>query len=349
MTFMEIEPEDIYTFERKVLVDIRSPQEYKEFHIPKAINIPLFDDEEKKLIGMLYRQEGEQKAKAEGYSIASKKIEKLFAKFRSLKEEYKEVIIYCWRGGLRSQELCYVLDRAGIDVMRLKGGYRAYRQFILSDMEKRLKEMNFLVLTGKTGVGKSKILSLLKRKGIPVIDVEKLAKDRGSVFGKVGRRERVSQKMFDALLYEEIRGLNSSLVFMEDESRWVGNIHLPEALWKRKEMGIFIEIRTDIELRIKNILDEYTKEEGWKEDVISSLKKVRKYMGEENYKRVLNLLTAGDYEKAAELLIQEYYDRRYKYGGRPKIILEYKSMDEVVEELMDIYRGISESLSALNV
>lgn len=349
MTFMEIEPEDIYTFERKVLVDIRSPQEYKEFHIPKAINIPLFDDEEKKLIGMLYRQEGEERAKVEGYSIASKKIEELFAKFRSLKEEYKEVIIYCWRGGLRSQELCYVLDGAGIDVMRLKGGYRAYRQFILSDMERRLKEMNFLVLTGKTGVGKSKILSLLKRKGIPVIDVEELAKDRGSVFGKVGRKERVSQKMFDALLYEEIRGLNSSLLFMEDESRWVGNIHLPEALWKRKERGIFIEIRTDIELRIKNILEEYTREEGWKEDVISSLKKVRKYMGEENYRRVLNLLASEDYEKAVELLIREYYDRRYRYGGRPKIILEYKSMDEVVEELVDIYRGFSEGLSALNV
>ncbi|MDM7266187.1 MAG: tRNA 2-selenouridine(34) synthase MnmH [Aquificaceae bacterium] len=248
---MDIKPEDIYTLEERILVDIRSPSEYEEFHIPGAINIPIFEDEEKRLIGLVYRSEGVEKAKELGYEIAWKKLQSLLERFKKLKRDYKNVVVYCWRGGLRSQELCRVLRSMGIEVLRLEGGYRAYREFILRDMERLLEGKTFLVLTGKTGVGKTRLLRRLKEEGYPVIDLEALAQHRGSVFGRVGIKKRISQKMFDALLYEELKRINSDLLIVEDESRVIGNIHIPDSLWNKKEQGFFLEIETSLERRLK--------------------------------------------------------------------------------------------------
>lgn len=337
---MDIRPEEIYRLEDRILVDIRSPSEYEEFHIPGAINIPIFEDEEKRLIGLVYRREGVEKAKELGYEIAWEKLQSLLERFRNLKRDYKNVVVYCWRGGLRSQELCRVLRSMGIEVLRLEGGYRAYREFILRDMERLLEGKTFLVLTGKTGVGKTRLLRRLKEEGYPVIDLEAIAQHRGSVFGRVGIRKSVSQKMFDALLYEELRRINSDILIAEDESRVIGNIHIPESLWQKKEQGIFIEIEADLETRLKNIIEEYTAFEGWQEEIQRAINKIRKYLGEEKYKTAIGMLKNGQIEDLALFLMREYYDKIYKLNKRIHIRLHCSNEEECLMRVKEIYSNL---------
>ncbi len=341
MGYRDIEPEEIYTLKKKVLVDVRSPHEFEESHIPGAVNLPLFEDDEKRLIGFVYRTQGVDKAKELGESIAKGKLSLLHRKLKELKERYGNVVVYCWRGGMRSKGLCEAMDRMGLDLLRLKGGYRAYRKFILKDMERLLEGISFIVLTGKTGVGKTRVLKALKERGYPVLDLEAVAKDRGSVFGSVGIPDRVSQKMFDSLLYEIIRDIGSGWVFLEDESRRIGNLHIPEPLWKRKEEGVYVELRASLEVRVRNILEDYTSHGGWKEEALLAVRKIRKYLGEEKYRRVIELFEAQDYGAVVRFLIEEYYDRKYKRFGEPVFEVFCDYPEDCLRELERIYRELS--------
>jgi tRNA 2-selenouridine synthase len=341
MGYVDIDPERIYEFERKVILDVRSPQEFKEFHIPGAVNLPLFEDDEKRLIGYVYRTRGEEEAKKVGTEIALSKIENLAEKVRDLQREYGNVIVYCWRGGMRSKGFCEAMASFGIDTYRIRGGYRAYRRFILRDMERVLENIEFIVLTGKTGVGKTKILRMLKERGIPVIDLEGLAMDRGSVFGSVGIRERVSQKMFDSLLYEELRSVGEGFVFVEDESRWIGNLHIPEAFWRKKERGIYVEITAPLDLRIKNILQDYTSTEGWEEEAKRAILRIRKYLGPQKFSYVMERFSKGDYEEVVRFLIVEYYDRKYKQFGEPVVRISSEDPERCVAYLEDLLSRVS--------
>ncbi|MEN3028797.1 MAG: tRNA 2-selenouridine(34) synthase MnmH [Aquificaceae bacterium] len=334
---MDIKPEEIYLLEDRVLVDIRSPSEYQEFHIPGAINLPLFEDEEKRLIGMVYRGEGLEKARELGYDIAWKKFENLLQKFKELRERHRHVVLYCWRGGLRSQELCSVLSSVGVEVLRLEGGYRAYREFILKDMESLIRNRRFLVLTGKTGVGKTKLLRRLKEEGYPVIDLEGLARDRGSVFGKLGMGKGISQKLFDALLYEELRKLKENLLLVEDESRLIGKVHLPGIFWQKKEEGLFLEVEATYESRLKNLMEEYASFDGWQEEFKKSLLKIRKYLGEERYRKVLHLLEENRVEELALFLMTEYYDKTYRLQKKPLFRLDCSDFETCLEKLKGLY------------
>ncbi|MCS6875854.1 MAG: tRNA 2-selenouridine(34) synthase MnmH [Aquificaceae bacterium] len=343
---MEIKPEDLYLLEDRVLVDIRSPSEYEEFHVPGAVNVPLFEDEEKRLIGIVYRGEGVERAKELGYEIAWKKLEGFLQTFRRLKENYRHVVVYCWRGGLRSKELCKVLSSMGVDVLRLEGGYRAYREFILKDMERLLQNRRFMVLTGKTGVGKTRLLRRLKQEGYPVVDLEGLAQDRGSVFGKVGIRKTVSQKMFDALLYEELRGLNSELLLVEDESRVIGRVHIPEALWRKKEEGVFVEVEASLSVRLKNIIEDYTSSQGWQEEVRRSLHKIRKYLGEEKYLLALEMLKENKVEELALFLMENYYDKNYRYHKPAIYKVDCSDFETCLQNLKELYSCLLEKRKA---
>ncbi|MCX8076366.1 MAG: tRNA 2-selenouridine(34) synthase MnmH [Aquificaceae bacterium] len=343
---MEIKPEDLYLLEDRVLVDIRSPSEYEEFHVPGAVNVPLFEDEEKRLIGVVYRGEGVERAKELGYEIAWKKLEGFLQTFRRLKENYRHVVVYCWRGGLRSKELCKVLSSMGVDVLRLEGGYRAYREFILKDMEKLLQNKRFVVLTGKTGVGKTRLLRRLKQEGYPVVDLEGLAQDRGSVFGKVGIGKTVSQKMFDALLYEELRELNSELLLVEDESKVIGRVHIPEALWRKKEEGVFVEVEASLSVRLKNIIEDYTSSQGWQEEVRRSLHKIRKYLGEEKYLLALEMLKENKVEELALFLMENYYDKNYRYHKPAIYKVDCSDFETCLQNLKELYSCLLEKRKA---
>lgn len=341
MGYVDIEPEQIYEFQSRVLVDVRSPKEFEEFHIPGAVNVPLFEDDEKRLIGFIYRTKGEEEAKRIGQEIALSKIKALVERVRELKERFGNVIVYCWRGGMRSKGFCEAMAKFGVETYRIRGGYRAYRRFILKDMERILERVNLIVLTGKTGVGKTKVLRILKDKGLPVIDLEGLAMDRGSVFGGVGIRKKVSQKMFDALLYEELRSIGEGYAFTEDESRWIGNVHIPEPFWKRKSEGIYVEITASLEVRVRNILEDYTSEKGWEEEARQSILRIRKYLGPQRFSYLMERFEDKDYEEVVRFLIEEYYDRKYKQFGEPVYTVSADDPEECAERLKELYERLS--------
>jgi len=341
MPYRDIEAHELFQLEDRVLVDIRSPQEYEDFHIPGAVNIPLFENEEKKLIGFIYRNEGMDRAKEVGEELAKGKLEEFYQKFKELKDRYKNVVVYCWRGGMRSQGMCKAMSDMGLELLRLKGGYRAYRQFILKDMDRLLEDTEFIVLTGKTGVGKTKILKLLKEEGLPVIDLEDLAKDRGSVFGSVGIRENISQKQFDALLYEDLRSLSGGFVFIEDESRRIGNIYIPEPFWRKKEKGTYVEITASLQTRVKNIISEYMNEEGWEKEALEAVKRIRKYLGPQRFNYLMERFESADYEEIVKFLIEEYYDRKYRQFGKPVIEVNCEDAQECVRRLKEFYTSLN--------
>ncbi|RLJ70668.1 tRNA 2-selenouridine synthase [Hydrogenivirga caldilitoris] len=344
MAYKDIEVHELFQLEDMVIVDIRSPQEFEEFHIPGAINVPLFENDEKKLIGFIYREEGLERAKELGQELARKKLEEFYARFRGLKDKHKNVVVYCWRGGMRSQGMCKAMSEMGIDLLRLKGGYRAYRQFILKDMERLLENVNFLVITGKTGVGKTKVIRALKQEGLPAIDLEDLAKDRGSVFGSVGIEERVSQKQFDSLLYEELRRINGNNVFIEDESRRIGNVYIPEAFWSKKDKGLYIELTASIDTRIRNIISDYTQKENWEEEAFTAVQKIRKYLGPQKFELVKELFEQKNYEEVVRFLIEEYYDKRYRQFGEPLLEVSCDNLKDCVEQLKEFYSQVESGI-----
>ncbi|WP_457601327.1 tRNA 2-selenouridine(34) synthase MnmH [Hydrogenivirga sp.] len=340
MPYRDVEPEDIYRLEDVVLVDIRSPQEFEEFHIPGAINLPLFENEEKRLIGHVYRNRGVDVALELGQELAQRKLGEFYERFRELKQRHRNVVVYCWRGGMRSQGMCQAMAELGLDLLRLRGGYRAYRQFILQDMEKLLSETEFIVLTGKTGVGKTKVLKALKEEGLPVIDLEDLAKDRGSVFGSVGIKERVSQKQFDALLYEELRRVSGAYVFIEDESRRIGNVYLPEAFWEKKSRGVYVELTASLDTRVRNIVEDYMATEGWEEEALRAVGRIKKYLGPQRFEYLTECFERGDYEEVIRFLIEEYYDKRYRQFGKPVLYVNCDSVPECVCALQKFYERL---------
>ncbi len=335
--FGEIEAgELVENFHSFTLIDIRSPSEYKEFHIPGAFNVPLFNDEEKKLIGEIYRLKGQEVAKEEGLKIVSPKLYEFYMKFKELQKHGRPIVVYCWRGGLRSIAMCSFISGMGIKVLRLKGGYRAFRKYILEGIAKLLENKSFLVITGRTGVGKTKILRILKSEGLPVIDLEDLAKDRGSVFGKIGIKDAINQKMFDTFLFFKLMEIKENLIIIEDESRRIGNIHLPSELVKKMSKGVRVEINTTIENRVNIILEEYLKNINLSQ-LRSSLYKISKYINNETLEYLLNLLENGYYKEVAEFLMNNYYDRKYKKIKNNDFYIFYKNIDFAIENIKRIF------------
>ena len=348
MEFIEIEPEDLFRGKDFTLVDVRSPSEFQEFHIPGAVNIPIFDDDEKRLIGLIYRTRGQETAFEKGKEIGEKKLENIFQAFKNLAELGKPIVVYCWRGGMRSRGVCSALSKKGLKLYRLRGGYRAYRNYILSRMEEIIKGLNAIVITGKTGTGKTRLIEMLRSDGMPAVNLENLAKHRGSLFGNVGIRERISQKMFDSLLFEELRKITSNHIIIEDESRRIGNLHIPESLWKKKQEGIFIEIEIPIEERVKIILEDYTSSDGWEEDAERSLLKLSKYMGPQKSRIAFDLFRAGRYRELVEFLIVTHYDKKYRVFKKPDYVIQGNEIAQCYEQFRDLYFEITDESKVQN-
>ena len=348
MEFIEIDPEDLFRDKDFILVDVRSPSEFKEFHIPGALNIPVFDDDEKRLIGFIYRREGQEPAFEKGKEIGERKLERIFQSFKELAESGRPIVVYCWRGGMRSRGVCSALSKKGLKLYRLRGGYRAYRNYILSRMDEIIRGLTAIVITGKTGTGKTRLIEMLRSEGLPAINLEDHAKHRGSLFGSVGIRERISQKMFDSLLFEELRMISSNHIIIEDESRRIGNLHISESLWQKKQNGIFVEIEMPLEERIRIILEDYTSSEGWEKEAEKSLLKLSKYLGPQKSKIAFELFRAGRYRDLVEFLIVNHYDKRYRVFKKPDYKISGNDLGQCYDRLRDLYFEITHESKVQN-
>lgn len=296
-----------------ILVDVRSPGEFADHNIPGAVSVPLFDDEQRSIIGTVYKQESIEKAKKIGVEYAGQNLPEIYEKIIELKNKYKMIVIYCARGGMRSGSLCGLLGALGLNVWQLRGGYKGYRATVNEELPQMSQEANYIVLHGLTGVGKTEILKKLPEKGLDVLDLEYAANHRGSLLGSVGIGACNSQKQFEGLVYESLKNRKTNNIFVEAESKRIGSIIMGDYIKDRMSEGRHILVNASIEKRAKLIIEEYTKNENCKQEIIESLNKIRKYMGNEEIDRLIELTNEGKYYEVTVELMEKYYDPMYQH------------------------------------
>ena len=294
------------------VADVRSPSEYSAGHIPGAINIPLFDDKERETVGIKYKKEGRLPAILEGLKQSapamSSKLQQAINAARNGK-----LLVHCWRGGMRSEAMAWLFSLGDIDTEVLNGGYKSYRHHILECLSEKRK---MIVLGGMTGSSKTHILRFLKFKGQQVIDLEGLANHKGSAFGSLGQPPQPSTEQFANILFNEWKQIMKDNPFwVEDESRNIGSVFMPDSFYLNMQDTPAIILMMDVKTRLPRLMEEYS---TYPADIlIASVLRISKRLGGDNTRDAINAIETGDFAKAIEITLY-YYDKAYLFGLKKK-------------------------------
>lgn len=288
------------------ILDVRSPGEFTKGHIPGAINIPLFSDEERAEIGTLYRQTGQKEAIDRGYEIANPKKELFKRKVNQLTKSNRHLSIYCWRGGMRSRSMAELFETADLKCMVLEGGYKAYRKYGRELID---NITHLTVLAGPTGSGKTELLHALADRGEQIVDLERLAQHRGSAFGAIALPTQPTTEQFHNRTFEAFRALDlSKRIWIESESKPIGRVYIDETLWAKMNVARVYAIAIPRELRIHRITAEYGAFP--RSELIDAVQRIAPRLGHERMQQAVTLISCGEIEAAVDLLLT-YYDRGY--------------------------------------
>jgi tRNA 2-selenouridine synthase len=320
------------------VLDVRSPGEFKHAHIPGAYSLPLFTDEERKIVGTAYKQESREQAIKIGLDFFGPKMRKMVEDVESLVVSHKSgvspaiensrlmtndsrlILVHCWRGGMRSGAVSWLLDMYGFKVYTLVGGYKKFRNYVLDTFK---LPFQFNILGGYTGSGKTELLKTLKEKGEPVIDLENLASHKGSAFGNIGLPEQPGQEMFENLLGCELRGVGCQVntntlttdnkqpatsIWLEDESQRIGRVNIPHDLWKAMRQSPVYFLDIPFEERLGHIVQEYGQLDP--EKVEEAITRISQKLGNLNAKTAILLLKKGKITESFDILLK-YYDKHY--------------------------------------
>jgi len=300
--------ENFWTLREQLpLVDARSEGEFAQSHIPGAINIPILNNAERIQVGTLYKQAGPEKATLKGFELVGPRFH-LIQREALRNFPNKKVILYCWRGGMRSQILSWLLTQVGFEVYRLAGGYKTYRTFTFNEVR---KPYPLLVLGGKTGAAKTVLLQKLKERGEQVVDLEGLANHKGSSFGAIGLPAQPTVEQFENLLAEQLRVMHPhQAIWAENESRRIGRIILPDPFYLQLTQSPRIEIEKTDQERIAHIASEYAALD--REELSAAVLRLQKRLGGDRTKQVLDAIQAHQPEIWIPILLQ-YYDKTYTY------------------------------------
>ena len=290
-----------------VFVDTRTPKEFLEDHIPGAINIPIFNNEERAIVGTLYKN-NRVKAYQEGFEIYNKKILSFIKSFEQI-DKKKRIIVYCWRGGMRSKTIVELLTSLGKDTYQLVDGYKAYRKYVRESLENYKPSFKLIVIQGMAGSGKTDLIRRLK----PSIDLEGLAKHRSSVFGAIGLKP-VSQKMFETNFLKRIKELeDEKVIFVEGEAKKVGNINLPKKFFEHLQRSTTILIKTSLENRSKRIVRDYFSHNE-DEQIKKIITGFKDYLSKKVVDELTHFVDEKEYEAVAKVLLRDYYDKQYSFA-----------------------------------
>ncbi len=290
-----------------LVLDVRSPMEYNHGHLPGSISFPLFSDEERAVVGTLYKQKGKTEAILKGLEFVGPKL-KGFAE-KALGFNAPTLYIHCWRGGMRSESMAYVLQSSGLQCVLLKGGYKAYRNYIISQF---LGSWKFKVIGGKTGSGKTKVLAELSKLGEQVLDLEALANHKGSAFGRIGELPQPTTEQFGNNLFHILSSFDSKkTIWIEDESHSIGSIFIPSEFYLNYRKAPLIVMDVSFDERVKNLVNLYG-DYNIKELKEAFIRITRK-LGGQHVKHALELLDQNQLDEAASIALK-YYDKSYEYG-----------------------------------
>ncbi len=295
--------------DRYPIVDVRTPAEYEKGHIPGAVNLPLFSNEERAEIGITYKHTGRQEAILRGLDFVGPKMRSMIEQARRIGQE-DTLLVHCWRGGMRSDSVARLLNFYGYQIYTLTGGYKSFRRYVLTSFE---ESGPMIILGGKTGSGKTDILKAIAAQGHSVIDLEGIAHHKGSVFGALGQSKQPSQQHFEnqlALLWRDV--LTHQPVWLEDESRYIGSVRLPDQFHHHMRQAQVVFIEVPFEARLARLVAEYGQYPI--ASATEALLKIRKRLGGLHTTQAMTALNRGDLETCCIILLKHYYDKTYLYG-----------------------------------
>lgn len=315
MTWREISADQVDGLRNPLIIDVRSPSEHEAERILESVNIPLLSDHERAIVGTIYKQEGEMVARRHAVKLISPKIPTIIEQIVSLKRHGQQLIVYCWRGGLRSEAVASLLSVAGFDCLRITGGYKAWRAQVLKDLAKYELTDRAIILNGHTGTGKTELLQALKETGVQVVDLENLANHRGSVFGALGLGAQPSQKNFDAALRKQLQALSPGPVVLEAESRKIGRLSIPDCVLSAIRDGRSVLVNGSLQRRAERISGDYLRcqsADGIEiEQAVELLGFLRERLGAKMVAMIENMVRNGQILEAVTLLLTDYYDPLY--------------------------------------
>ena len=295
------------------ILDARSPSEYAEDHLPDALNVPVLDDAERELIGTLYKQQSSFDAKRAGAPLVARNIAAhIEQRFAAMPRGWRP-LVYCWRGGGRSGSRLHVLRQVGWDARRLEGGYKAFRRQVAGELETMPAAFRFHVVCGATGSGKSRLLEALQEAGAQVLDLELLAAHRGSVLGELPNAPQPTQKWFETALWTRLSGFDAARpVYVESESKKVGNLRVPDALILRMRDSRCFRLEAESGVRVALLMEDYAHFVADPQALGQRLDLLRDLHGAERIALWKDHLASGAWEPLVHDLLESHYDPAYR-------------------------------------
>ncbi|MBL8482464.1 MAG: tRNA 2-selenouridine(34) synthase MnmH [Rhodocyclaceae bacterium] len=331
------------------IIDTRSPAEFAADHIPGAINCPALDDAERAEIGTLYKQVSAFAARRRGAALVARNIARhLLEHFQDRERDWRP-LIYCWRGGKRSESFVSVFRQIGWDAHQLTGGYKAYRSEVLQQLQELPSRLQFCVLCGPTGSAKSRILQVLGHSGEQILDLEQLAAHRGSVLGGLGDRAQPGQKMFESRLAEVLSHFRPERrVFVEAESQHIGRLRLPEALVTAMHAACCVRIEAGRAARTRHLLAEYAAQMADPGALMARLALLTEIRGRKMIAHWQQLIASGAWEELVDSLLAEHYDPLYQ-RSQGKDFAHYASAATITADDLspDAWAGIAGTICAI--
>jgi tRNA 2-selenouridine synthase len=321
------------------VLDVRSPAEYAQGHLPGAISFPLFSNEERAEVGTLYKQVGKQEAMERGMEVIGPKVAAMFKKGVAYADAGR-VLVYCWRGGQRSASVGALLSMAGLEVGVLEGGYKAFRNWVLGQFD---LPRPLAIIGGMTGSGKTDILHHLKSLGQNILDLEALADHRGSAFGRLGATRAPTPMQFENDMAWDLSALPPGRIWVEDESRTLGSLYVPTALWHQMEASPVYVLEVSKAVRAERLLVDYG--DFPVADLAAAAGKIARRLGGLRLKQVLDAIEAEDAATVIDMLL-DYYDKSYQHFLEeranktiiPVTVTDY-NIDQIARQLLDLARG----------
>ncbi|TBR60514.1 tRNA 2-selenouridine(34) synthase MnmH [Mastigocladus laminosus UU774] len=328
------------------IIDVRSPREFSEDHIPGAINLPVLNNSERTEIGTIYKQINTFQARKIGAALVTKNISEHITQHFAKKEKSYHPLVYCWRGGQPSLSMALVLGQIGWRVTLLEGGYKTYRAYVRQQIEELPKKFTYKILCGLTGSGKTYILRQMRERGTQVLDLENLAQHRGSVFGEEWQDKlspQPTQKYFESLLLQQLQSFNpKEPVWIESESRKIGKVYLPKSLWEKMKQACCVDIQLPLTARVKFLLQKYSHFVEYPEILKAKLEKLKDRYGWEKVNQWYQLIDAEKWELLIRDILSNHYDPTYRksiqrnFSNFKEMRYLYDLSDESIHALLDL-------------
>lgn len=316
------------------IIDVRSPAEFKDDHIPGAINLPVLDNEERAVIGTEYKQISSFDARKSGAAIITKNISRHLTHHFASKDKNYRPYLYCWRGGQRSQSMATILGAIGWRVTLLEGGYRSYRRSVLEGIECISGNLKIILVGGLTGCGKTRLLNILNKMGEQTVDLEQLSCHQGSALGSIPNSPQPKQKYFESLLHNSMGQLDCQRrVWVEAESHRIGQVRLPPPFWEAMKLGRYIEIHAPLEARAAYLVHSYPQYEENSAALMEDLSSARRLFQSHAWHEVADFVRQKNWLKAAAAILRNHYDPAYtsstrKWFSKPEKTVGLVSIDD---------------------